>query len=137
MICFGWSVRVMKLFRRKNPKPGVDREDALNCRPVKPDGVQETLLKSGYVLLASRRPMRPWMEGMVRRLGGRPEEAPLRKTELDEMGTWVWSLMDGNRSVGDIIKVFSEHYQLHPKEAEVAVTQFIRLLGNKGLIGLK
>jgi hypothetical protein len=77
------------------------------------------------------------MEGMVRRLGGRPEEAPLRKTELDEMGSLVWSLMDGHRTVDDIISTFTEYYQLHPKEAEIAVTQFIRMLGNRGLIGLK
>ena len=74
---------------------------------------------------------------MVRRLGGRPEEAPLRKTELDEMGSMVWGLIDGDRTVHDIIREFSEHYQLHPKEAEVSVTQFIRMLGNRGLVGLK
>ena len=34
------------------------------------------------------------------------------------------------------MKEFSRKYQLHPKEAELSVTLFIRELGKRGIIGL-
>jgi hypothetical protein len=53
------------------------------------------------------------------------------------LGTEVWGLIDGNRSVRRIIEIFAETHQLQIREAEVAVSQFIRLLGQRGLIGLR
>jgi hypothetical protein len=61
----------------------------------------------------------------------------LKKLHLDEMGTAVWDLMDGRRSVRRVIQGFATKYQLHLKEAEVAVTRFLRELGKRGLIGFK
>jgi hypothetical protein len=45
--------------------------------------------------------------------------------------------VDGKCSVRRIIKIFAETHRLDKKEAEVSVTQFIRELGRRGLLGLR
>jgi hypothetical protein len=49
----------------------------------------------------------------------------------------VWNLMDGKRSVRQLVKIFAGTHRLEPREAEVSVTQFIRELGRRGLIGMR
>jgi hypothetical protein len=46
-------------------------------------------------------------------------------------------MLDGQTSLQGIAAAFSETHRLERKEAEVAVTQFIRELGRRGLIGLR
>ncbi len=46
-------------------------------------------------------------------------------------------MLDGRRSLGRIAAAFAEAHQLEPREAEIAVTQFIRDLGRRGLVGLR
>jgi len=45
------------------------------------------------------------------------------------MGTAVWQLLDGRRSAGEVAAALAERYRLDPREAELAVAQFLRLLG--------
>jgi hypothetical protein len=61
----------------------------------------------------------------------------MKKFQLDELGTAVWNLMDGKRSVRQLVKIFAGTHRLEPREAEVSVTQFIRELGRRGLIGMR
>jgi hypothetical protein len=39
--------------------------------------------------------------------------------------------------VRQLIDTFARTHQLEPREAEVAVTQFLRELGRRGLIGMR
>lgn len=68
---------------------------------------------------------------------GKTPKPVRRKLQLDELGTWVWNCLDGHHSVEQIISKFAHVHQLHPKEAEVSVTQFLRALGQRGLIGMR
>ena len=130
------SVAIMSLFRKK-PKSGLTRAEALECVPVKSEAVEEEYLAGGLVRLTYASGIRPWARSLARRLG-RPEPAPVpHKLELDELGSMVWGLMDGTRSILGVVEAFAERYQLQPREAEVAVTKFIRDLGRRGLIGLR
>jgi hypothetical protein len=52
------------------------------------------------------------------------------------MGTSVWDLVDGKRSVRMMVRIFAKTHHLENKEAEVSVTSFIRQLGQRGLLGL-
>ncbi|UCD32397.1 MAG: PqqD family protein [Desulfobacterales bacterium] len=96
----------------------------------------ETRLDSGEVILTYPLAVRPWLAGIGRRLGVNPDTTQTKKIQLDALGTSVWEQMDGKRSVREIIQGFVRAHQLHPKEAEVAVTQFLRNLGKRGLIGI-
>lgn len=127
----------MKVFRKKRPDADITRSEAMNCIPVKNLQAQETRGESGLVLLSYPVEIRPWIAGWIRRFGGVTEDARLKKLQLDELGTAVWNLLDGRRTVGQVIQAFTAMQRLHPKEASVAVTLFLRELGKRGLIGLR
>lgn len=59
-----------------------------------------------------------------------------RKLQLDELGSEVWDLCDGHRSVGDMIKEFSRRHQLNRKETEVAMLTYLRQLAKRRLVAL-
>jgi hypothetical protein len=121
----------------KNKTPVMTRGEALSCIPVTLTDVTVEQRADGGIFLVYPVRMRPWMEGWVRRLGGTTSRIPPKKIQLDEMGTAVWELLDGNRTVKDIIRIFAESYQLHLREAEVSVSLFLRELGRRGLILLR
>jgi hypothetical protein len=113
------------------------RVSALACCPVKNTEVVVAQLESGDLLLTYPVVVRPWLERLFRRLG-RGERPPLRrKVQLDALGTQVWGLIDGRRSVGEIVAVFGEAHKLPHREAELSVTTFLRMLGKRGLVGMR
>jgi hypothetical protein len=127
----------MKVFRKKHTGAEISRSEALNCIPVKNIQVQESRGESGLVLLCYPVETRPWIAGWIRRFGGASDGVRLKKLQLDALGTAVWDLLDGKRTVGQVIQSFTAMQRLHPKEANVAVTLFLRELGKRGLIGLR
>jgi len=127
----------MRAFKKKNRDVHLTRAEALTCTPVKNTRVGEARLETGEVLLTYPVRIRPWIANLIRRFGWGLKRVQSKKLHLDELGTAAWDLMDGRRSVRQIIQRFAKRYQLHPKEAEVAVTRFLRELGKRGLIGLK
>lgn len=127
----------MRAFRTKGKGVQITRAEALKSTPVKNMAVEEERLETGEVVLTYPVTIRPWMAGLIRRFGGDTSRVQLKKLRLDELGTAVWDLMDGKRSVRRVIQGFAGKYQLHIKEAEVAVTRFLRELGRRGLIGFK
>jgi len=126
------------VFRKKQAAVKLTRTQAMACIPVKGGHVQESRLESGEILLAYPDYKQPWFNRIIRRLG-RPDDSKVRikKLQLDTLGTSVWELIDGRRSVRQLIELFADTYRLHPKEAEVSVSQFLRELGRRELIGLR
>jgi len=127
----------MRSAKRPTSKLSVTRSEALDCRPVKNGQVAEHRLDSGQVLLDYPEVMKPWLAALVRRLGGNADRVRMRKLQLDVLGTMVWDHIDGRRSVRQIARIFAAVHQLQRREAEMAVTRFLRDLGRRGLIGLK
>ena len=126
----------MKVFRKASGKSPLTRAQALAYTPVKSLQLKEARLETGEVLLEYPLTMRPWIAALAKRLGMPQNRTATRKLQLDALGTAVWDLVDGNRSVHQIIQVFAGIHRLQFKEAEVSVTRFIRELGRRGLIGL-
>jgi len=127
----------MKVFKRKHPGSQISRAAALNATPVKSREVDELRLESGEVLLTYPVTIRPWLAAVIRRLGGPAAKIQNKKLQLDTLGTSVWDLLNGRRSVSQIIHRFAQTHQVQAREAEVAVTRFLRDLGRRGLIGLR
>ena len=127
----------MRMFRKKAKDIQISRAEALNSTPVKSNKIEESRLESGVVRLTYPMKTRPWVGDLMRRFGRDEPQVQFKKVELDELGTAVWDLIDGSRSVRQIVREFGAAYQLQAKEAEVAVTSFLRDLGKRGLIGLK
>ena len=127
----------MKVFRKKRRERHLSRAAALKSRPAKSLHITESRLETGEVLLEYPLTVRPWLAAVAKRLGGSREIVQTKKLQLDAMGTAVWDLVDGNRSVRRIVQIFAEVHRLENKEAEVSVTSFIRELGQRGLLGLQ
>lgn len=53
----------------------------------------------------------------------------------DEVGSAVWQYCDGEHSIRSIVDHLSKNYKLTRKEAEVSVTEFLRQLGRRRLVG--
>lgn len=60
---------------------------------------------------------------------------PDRKVELDRIGSEVWLLIDGKRTMGDIADELAQKYQLVPREAELSLQQYCKELGRRGYVG--
>lgn len=131
------SAKRMRRFNPKNKSGVPSREDALECTPVKNDRVEEYRLENGDLQLSYPVTTRPWLAGFVRRMGRKSEGTYLKKLQLDALGTEVWELLDGGSRVRDVIRQFAARHRLQKREAELAVTRFLRELGKRGLIGLR
>jgi hypothetical protein len=127
----------MRRFNAKKKGGIPSREEALECTPVKNDRVEESRLDNGELQLAYPVMSRSWLDGFVRLLGVRPNRSYLKRLQLDALGTEVWELMDGGTRVREVIRLFAARHRLQHREAELAVTRFMRELGKRGLIGLR
>ena len=52
---------------------------------------------------------------------------------LDEHGTAVWNLIDGNRTVGKIAELLAEHFG-HQENYEYRVAEFVKQLYRQGFL---
>jgi len=133
----------MRWFRRGSSRKksgddrGLSRAEALACRPTRNREVQEEKLESGDLLLTFPLLVRPWLTGLARALGLQDRQVLTRKLQLDEIGSLTWTLMDGEKSLADLVEIVSRKYRLQRRETEVAVTTFLRELGRRGLIGFR
>jgi hypothetical protein len=62
--------------------------------------------------------------------------SPNRRVELEPVGSGVLGLCDGRRTVEAIIERFATDHQLSFREGQLAVTQFLRQLMQRGLVVL-
>ena len=126
----------MKRFPNDSAGRKPSRAVALVCVPVRNADVEAHRSENGEVLLSYPATVRPWLGRFLKGLGQSAYQKYTKRLQLDALGSEVWELLDGKRSVRQIIRCFREKHQLHPKEAEVSVSQFLRELGKRGIIGL-
>ncbi|MGB2763668.1 MAG: PqqD family protein [Candidatus Aminicenantaceae bacterium] len=53
---------------------------------------------------------------------------------LDEVGTFIWQLLDGQTSIKQIVKNVCNEYDISPEEAEKDIIELVGSLENAGLI---
>jgi hypothetical protein len=124
-------------FKKSPPRPSpLTRGRALNCVPRKNTLVREERRSDGLIRLIYPMSSRPLITAMARKLGRSPTTT-FKKLDLDEMGTFVWEQIDGVRPVRGLVLEFVSRYGVHSREAEVAMSSFLRDLGRRGLIGLE
>ena len=126
----------MKVFRKKSGASHLSRTEALEYTPVKSRQISEVRLETGDVIIEYPLIVSPWIAAVANRLGNLQDRKQTKKLQLDAMGTSVWDLVDGKRSVRMIIQIFAKAHHLENREAEVSVTSFLRQLGQRGVLGL-
>jgi hypothetical protein len=122
---------------KQNPLPRINKQTALAAIPVQNNEVSAEVLPSGQILIRYPVTMRPGLAKWFRRFKGTSPQTNFRKLQLDNLGTDVWQMIDGKRTVQEIIDKFAQIHQLQGAESESAITQFLRDLGKRGLIGMQ
>ena len=80
----------------------------------------------------------PIRQDRLGRILGRFFSTPKRKQlVLDEVGSTVWELCDGEHNVGIIIGEMCHRYKLNRREAETSLTMYLKMLAERNLVGLK
>ncbi len=62
---------------------------------------------------------------------------PEKHLVLDRVGSGVWELCDGFHSVESILDYIQRRHKLSRREAEVSVSAYLKILGQRRLIGLR
>lgn len=120
-------------FRRKKPKEPVIRKDLLlKLIPLRNPALEWDRYPSGevYVMVPPRKP---------KKLGVLKRALPpgrARRIVFDKIGSNVWELCDGKRTVDDIVQSLCSTYKLTRREAEVPLMTHLQRLGRRGFIGL-
>ncbi|UCF68259.1 MAG: PqqD family protein [Acidobacteriota bacterium] len=53
---------------------------------------------------------------------------------LNESGTLVWNLLDGRRSIGQLVDALAAHFGLPAREIDTDVLEFVRSLADRDLL---
>jgi hypothetical protein len=117
---------------KKRTGPHLAREDSLSARPVLGRFVKLARAEDGRIVLQIPRRGNP-MFRTVSRLFRLP---PYKRVALDELGTFVIELCDGEHAVRDVVDKFAKRFKLNHRDAEVSVTTFLRTLARRSIIGL-
>lgn len=124
----------MKLFKKKSQPEGPTRTEALAGIPEPSPSVKWKILENGEILIEYPLQLKPFFIELTRRFRSSSEQQLTKKLQLDTMGSMVWHMIDGQKSIKDIIREVSNHNGLSLQEAEISVTGFFRELGRRGLI---
>ena len=143
----GWAIpeRLDALLRRipwyARRRPRYSRAEVLGAIPTRNpligwepgDEAEEAPAPDALVLLkVPRRQDR--LGKILNRLVSGPDH---KRVELDELGSEVWRLCDGERNVDGVIRELARRHQLSRLEVEASLTAFLRTLAKRGFIGLK
>jgi hypothetical protein len=63
-----------------------------------------------------------------------PETSELHA--FNEVGGRIWELIDGRRTIQDVIAAISAEYDVEPEVAEADVVEFVGTLVDKGVVAL-
>ncbi len=123
---------MLGLFRRfrRRPRPMLTRRQAMAARPIRNPSLHWELDEEGNAVVTLTR-RKDWVGNLLAWLFMVPESRPVR---LDEIGTFVWQMCDGEHSFSDIAKALVERHKITMREAEVSLAEFLRMLGKRGMV---
>ena len=119
-------------FSKKEKAPKITREQMLGSKPMRNQAVSWEKDGDGEVLIRIPRGEYGWKIKLLSKFFYIPKD---RKISLDEVGSQVWVMCDGETRVKDIIDALRKKYKLNRKEAEISLVTYLRELGKKGLVG--
>lgn len=122
--------RLLVRLKLKQPGGSLTREQILHIWPVRNPALKTYFSEDGLVTFELPR-RKDWMGKLLGFLFSVPEAKPV---QLDEVGTFVWNLCDGDHTVGDIVAALTVEYKLNRREAEVSLTQYLQQLAKRGII---
>lgn len=122
--------RIMISLHLKKPQGGLTREQAMAAWPIRNPSLKTHESDDGLIGVELPR-RKDWMGGVLGFMFSVPETKPV---QLDEVGTFVWNLCDGDHTVNDIAAALAREYKLNRREVEVSLTTYLQTLGKRGMI---
>lgn len=119
-------------FLKKEPK--ISRKEALAVIPIRNAAVEWSKSEDEVTLSIPLR--RDKLVGFMEKLFSRKRFPDKKQIVLDEVGSTVWELCDGEHDISSIVKELSSKYKMNRREAEASVTAFFKNLTQRKLIGL-
>ncbi len=119
-------------------KPKIERKDALAIVPVRHPLIKWERVDNEVVLAIPMREDRfaKMIKSLIKVTRMAKELPDHKQLALDEVGSRVWELCDGDSTIDDVVRGVTQHYKLTRREAEASVTMFLQTLAKKNLIGL-
>lgn len=117
---------------RRMQSLALTRAQAMAARPIRNPSLPWHENEEGLVVVTLPR-RKDFVGQLLAWLFMVPESRPV---SLDQIGTMVWHLCDGEHSVHDIAKMLADRYKITLREAEVSLAEFLRRLGRRGMIAL-
>ncbi|MBL4901577.1 MAG: PqqD family protein [Desulfocapsa sp.] len=121
---------------RSSIQETLSRTESLACIPLKNDEINWQKLDNGEIIFTYAIPLSRFFIALHQKFRRKQDEMPTKKLQLDQMGSFVWNLIDGKNTVKDIIRIFAHDYRVTSQEAETAVAAFLKTLGQRGFIAL-
>ncbi|HTQ10474.1 MAG TPA: PqqD family protein [Fimbriimonadaceae bacterium] len=102
------------------------------AKPARNPAVEETV-EAGVTILRGPAVLKGLLGKLVARASSQPV---IRQFELEEIGAFVWSLIDGRRNFDALSKQLQRKYKMNPAEADASLAAFLKMLADRGLITL-
>jgi len=123
--------RIMQSLGMGGKQPELTRDQAFEARPVRNPELKWRVNDEECVEVVI-----PRRQDRIGRIMGFVFAVPeSRPVILDDVGTFVWGLCDGENTVADLVTSLRDEYKLGEREVEVSLTEYLRLLGKRGMIG--
>lgn len=107
------------------------RSDMLRLKPTRSENIAWKVDEDGLVMIESKQ------VGLIARLLGMLFRfRPRKRIQLDELGSIVWQMCDGEHTIREIAQELIKRYKLERHEAEVSLITFIQQLIKRRLITL-
>jgi hypothetical protein len=139
--------------KKKQESSPIARSDFLHIRPIRNPAAKIEKDESGKITLIlqfekpkeekteskeeKKEPKKEKISRRQRRTRILPTSSPpvkQRKFHLDTIGSIVWEMCDGEKSVKELVQQLHETYKMLPSEAEISLNSYFNELANRGLI---
>jgi len=127
-----------RLRRKKKPEgPVIPRSDFLRLKPVRNPSLGWKKNEKGEIQLLI--PIR--QDSVKKGVSGKvfsklaPPPPKERKIQLDKVGSTVWELCDGSKTIKEIVDALYEKYKMMQTEAEISLNAYFQQLTKRGLVG--
>ena len=116
----------------RRPQPQITRSQAMEVMPIRNPNLDWEHNEEGNAVVTLTR--RAGIKGkLVSFFLAVPQTRPI---VLDDVGTFVWDMCDGNHNVSDIVEALCEKHKLSRREVEVSLNEYLRMLGKRGMIAV-
>jgi hypothetical protein len=126
-----WFTNLLEKLRWRKRKPPFSKEQVLASKPLRNPQLEWEKNEDGEMVVTIRR-RSSWKAKALGLLFPIPNQ---RTIVLDEPGTFVWEMCDGETDIQTMMRRLAQRYQLNIKEAELSLTTYLRNMGKRGLVG--